>query len=97
MTLNKRMERQLRCDIDLAEFHLLDVIPQRHQPAVVLLVPRQITNSNSFFCVKRGYSNQWHCDLDHALKAAVVAGYMSRLRAWIISRRYLRIKERIRT
>ena len=88
MTISKRLEKHLRCEVDFGEFFLLDVIAGKHKPTIVLLAPRKPETANAFFGMKIKGNGQWYGSLEHLLGTCVNVGYMSKLRAKLLTRRY---------
>ena len=94
MTISKRLEKYLRCEVDFGEFHLLDVIAGKHTPTIVLLAPRKPEQEHAYFGMKIKGSGQWYISLEQLLGTCVDVGYMSRQRAKRLTRRYKRMKAR---
>ena len=94
MTISKRLERHLRCEVDFGEFFLLDVITGKHKPTIVLLAPRKPETANAFFGMKIKGNGQWYGSLEHLLGTCVDVGYMSKLRAKLLTRRYKAMRAR---
>lgn len=94
MTISKRLEKHLRCEVDFGEFFLLDVITGKHKPTIVLLAPRKPETANAFFGMKIKGNGQWYGSLDHLLGTCVDVGYMSKLRAKLLTRRYKAMRAR---
>lgn len=94
MTISKRLEKHLRCEVDFGEFFLLDVIAGKHKPAIVLLAPRKPETANAFFGMKIKGNGQWYGSLEHLLGTCVNVGYMSKLRAKLLTRRYKAMRAR---
>ena len=94
MTISKRLERHLRCEVDFGEFFLLDVITGKHKPTIVLLAPRKPETANAFFGMKIKGNGQWYGSLEHLLGTCVNVGYMSKLRAKLLTRRYKAMRAR---
>lgn len=94
MTISKRLEKHLRCDVDFGEFYLLDVIAGKHKPTIVLLAPRKPETANAFFGMKIKDNGQWYGSLEHLLGTCVNVGYMSKLRAKLLTRRYKAMRAR---
>lgn len=94
MTISKRLERHLRCEVDFGEFYLLDVIAGKHKPTIVLLAPRKPETANAFFGMKIKGNGQWYGSLEHLLGTCVDVGYMSKLRAKLLTRRYEAMRAR---
>ncbi len=87
MKLNRRLERYLRMDMNLATFHLLAVVPQSHEDAAVLLVPRDMSKDKYLNMRCRGGSC-WYGTIDQMLQDCIDRGYISRIRAILLKRRY---------
>lgn len=94
MTISKRLEKHLRCEVDFGEFFLLDVITGKHKPTIVLLAPRKPETANAFFGMKIKGNGQWYGSLEHLLGTCVDVGYMSKLRAKLLTRRYEAMRAR---
>ena len=94
MTISKRLEKHLRCEVDFGEFYLLDVIAGKHKPTSVLLAPRKPETANAFFGMKIKGNGQWYGSLEHLLGTCVNVGYMSKLRAKLLTRRYKAMRAR---
>lgn len=94
MTISKRLEKHLRCEVDFGEFFLLDVIAGKHKPTIVLLAPRKPETANAFFGMKIKGNGQWYGSLEHLLGTCVNVGYMSKLRAKLLTRRYEAMRAR---
>lgn len=94
MTISKRLEQHLRCEVDFGEFFLLDVIAGKHKPTIVLLAPRKPETANAFFGMKIKGNGQWYGSLEHLLGTCVNVGYMSKLRAKLLTRRYKAMRAR---
>ena len=94
MTISKRLEKHLRCEVDFGEFYLLDVIARKHKPTIVLLAPRKPETANAFFGMKIKGNGQWYVSLEHLLGTCVNVGYMSKLRAKLLTRRYKAMRAR---
>lgn len=94
MTISKRLEKHLRCEVDFGEFFLLDVIAGKHKPTIVLLAPRKPETANAFFGMKIKGNGQWYGSLEHLLGTCVNVGYMSKLRAKLLTRRYKAMRAR---
>lgn len=94
MTISKRLEKHLRCEVDFGEFFLLDVITGKHKPTIVLLAPRKPETANAFFGMKIKGNGQWYGSLEHLLGTCVNVGYMSKLRAKLLARRYKAMRAR---
>ena len=94
MTISKRLEKHLRCEVDFGEFYLLDVIAGKHKPTIVLLAPRNPETANAFFGMKIKGNGQWYGSLEHLLGTWVYVGYMSKLRAKLLTRRYKAMRAR---
>lgn len=94
MTISKRLEKHLRCEVDFGEFFLLDVIAGKHKPTIVLLAPRKPETANAFFGMKNKGNGQWYVSLEHLLGTCVNVGYMSKLRAKLLTRRYKAMRAR---
>ena len=94
MTISKRLEKHLRCEVDFGEFFLLDVITGKHKPIIVLLAPRKPETANAFFGMKIKGNGQWYGSLEHLLGTCVNVGYMSKLRAKLLTRRYKAMRAR---
>lgn len=94
MTISKRLEKHLRCEVDFGEFFLLDVIAGKHKPTIVLLAPRKPETANAFFGMKIKGNGQWYGSLEHLLGTCVDVGYMSKLRAKLLTRRYKAMRAR---
>lgn len=94
MTISKRLEKHLRCEVDFGEFFLLDVITGKHRPTIVLLAPRKPETANAFFGMKIKGNGQWYGSLEHLLGTCVDVGYMSKLRAKLLTRRYEAMRAR---
>ena len=101
MTISKRLEKHLRCEVDFGEFYLLDVIAGKHKQPVaslivshVLLAPRKPETANAFFGMKIKGNGQWYGSLEHLLGTCVNVGYMSKLRAKLLTRRYKAMRAR---
>ena len=94
MTISKRLEKHLRCEVDFGEFFLLDVIAGKHKPTIVLLAPRKPETANAFFGMKIKGNGQWYGSLEHLLGTCVYVGYMSKLRAKLLTRRYKAMRAR---
>ena len=94
MTISKRLERHLRCEVDFGEFYLLDVIAGKHKPTIVLLAPRKPETANAFFGMKIKGNGQWYGSLEHLLGTSVDVGYMSKIRAKLLTRRYKAMRAR---
>ena len=94
MTISKRLEKHLRCEVDFGEFFLLDVIAGKHKPTIVLLAPRKPETANAFFGMKIKGNGQWYVSLEHLLGTCVNVGYMSKLRAKLLTRRYKSMRAR---
>ncbi len=94
MTISKRLEKHLRCEVDFGEFFLLDVIAGKHKPTIVLLAPRKPETANAFFGMKIKGNGQWYGSLEHLLGTCVNVGYMSKLRAKLLTRRYKSMRAR---
>lgn len=94
MTISKRLERHLRCEVDFGEFFLLDVITGKHKPTIVLLAPRKPETANAFFGMKIKGNGQWYGSLEHLLGTCVDVGYMSKIRAKLLTRRYKAMRAR---
>ena len=94
MTISKRLEKRLRCEVDFGEFYLLDVIAGKHKPTIVLLAPRKPETANAFFGMKIKGNGQWYGSLEHLLGTCVDVGYMSKLRAKLLTRRYKAMRAR---
>lgn len=94
MTISKRLEKHLRCEVDFGEFFLLDVITGKHKPTIVLLAPRKPETANAFFGMKIKGNGQWYGSLEHLLGTCVNVGYMSKLRAKLLTRRYKAMRAR---
>lgn len=94
MTISKRLEKHLRCEVDFGEFFLLDVIAGKHKPTIVLLAPRKPETANAFFGMKIKGNGQWYVSLEHLLGTCVNVGYMSKLRAKLLTRRYKAMRAR---
>lgn len=94
MTISKRLEKHLRCAVDFGEFFLLDVIAGKHKPTIVLLAPRKPETANAFFGMKIKGNGQWYGSLEHLLGTCVNVGYMSKLRAKLLTRRYKAMRAR---
>lgn len=94
MTISKRLEKHLRCEVDFGEFFLLDVITGKHKPTIVLLAPRKPETANAFFGMKIKGNGQWYGSLEHLLGTCVDVGYMSKIRAKLLTRRYKAMRAR---
>lgn len=87
MKLNKRLERYLHMDMDFATFHLLAVVPQSHEDAAVLLVPRNI-GENKYLNMRCRGGSYWYCTIDQMMADCVERGYISRVHAALLKRSY---------
>ena len=74
--------------------YLLDVIAGKHKPTIVLLAPRKPETANAFFGMKIKGNGQWYGSLEHLLGTCVNVGYMSKLRAKLLTRRYKAMRAR---
>lgn len=81
MKLNKRLERYLH--MDMATFHLLAVVPQSHEDAAVLLVPRN-AGENKYLNMRCRGGSYWYCTIDQMMQDCIDRGYISRIHAaWL--------------
>lgn len=87
MKLSLRMAKYLREDINFSDFYLLAVIPQTKEYAVILLVPRS-TGENAYFGLKYRGSTRWFGSVDELLGECVAKGYIGKIRARLLKRRY---------
>ncbi len=93
MKLNKRLERYLRMDMNLAAFHLLAVVPQSHEDAAVLLVPRDMSKDKYLNMRCRGGSC-WYGTIDQMLQDCIDRGYIGRIHAILLKHRYDRFRRK---
>ena len=94
MTISKRLQKQLCCEVDFGEFYLLDVIAGKHTPTIVLLAPRKPEKAHTYFGMKNGETGQWFCSLDSLLDACINAHYFGKLWAKRLTRRYRAMRAR---
>ena len=94
MTISKWLMKHLRCEVDFGEFYLLDVVVKRHKPTIVLLAPKNPDKEHAYWGIRGEGRSQWYCSMDHMLETCVDSGYMSKLRAWYLTRRYQAMRAR---
>lgn len=91
MHLSTRMERYLTTDIGFSGFILLAVVPQTKTDAVILLVPRE-TGENAYCGLKYRGVTRWFGSVDELLGECVSKGYIGKVQAFLLKRRYVRRK-----
>lgn len=89
------LNKHLQCDMDFADFYLLDIVHLRNKSVLIFLAPKRSEADYSYFVMKGSTESKYFSNLNNLLAAAVSAKFITACKASAIRRYYMRLIKKI--